>query len=646
MNTPALGLLLAAFLGVRGGFSFDKKNPGPRLPRGPKAVNGVLDLSEWDFERNGPATLAGEWHCLPGALISDTTMTNYDAWPIREVPDNWQHNDPSFPEGKGAATYELTVILPQYAPSLSIRNYTGLPSFELEISGRIIKHAGTPSLSPQNAVSGYAPGVCPIGATDDIIHIIIRTSNYEYRSGGIWRAFELGDSEALEHSRALSFYTALVIASMILALALNYFIIFLFRKRETSFLFFSIEGLGLFLRPLFTGEYPIISFFPNLPFHAVVKGEYLSALVAVAAGCAFFVYFFKPVKKNLPYRLLSWASAVFFLAFLALPLYYLTQIIFIFYVYAISGFSYVIIAILIPALKEHRHGAVGLLAGLIVLLAGSANYLLSSAALIHTPDVFPYAIIILVGCQSIVLARHLTSAFKEAERFSTELGKKNEALEQEIVQENIARKELQKALNEEQMLLKEVHHRVKNSLQIVSSIVGLKTMDTTDPAVKELAQTIRNRIRVVSLVHERLYNVGTGDKIDLGSYLTEIAGLNIEYAELGAQITSNITIVNSYADGGFCIDAGLILTELLANALRHAVIGAEGGKITVSARTLDNDLILEIDDNGPGFPQGFNPQKDGGLGFKIINSLLSRRKGIIQIIEGSGGRIRCTMPIE
>lgn len=642
---PALGLVCAALVAAGSSFSLDKKAPGMHQPKGPKAVAGVLDLRDWDFSRDGPATLAGEWRCLPGALVSDSGHMRFEDWPLREVPGNWPRHDPDFPGGKGAATYELTVLLPQDAPSLGIRGYTGISAFELEIDGRTIRRAGQPSLSEKNAVSGYAPGVCAVGPTDDVFNIIIRTSNYEYRSGGIWRAFELGDLRNLQHSRDLSFYLALSISAMIFALALNYLVIYLFRQKEKCFLLFAIEGLGLSMRPLFTGEYPIITFFPSIPFNLVVRGEYISAVLAVGAGCAFFFYYFKYDNRSIFFRLIFWANLVFFFLCLVLPLYYLTQTIFLFYATTISGFCYVIVGIVIPSLRENRQGSHGLLAGLLILLIGAINYLLSSSAVIHTPDIFPYSLIILVSCQSIVLARHLTAAFKETEQLSFQLVRKNHELKHEIELENASRKQLENALNEEQMLLKEVHHRVKNSLQIVSSIVGLKTMDSSDPAVKQLARTIRNRIRVVSLVHERLYNVGTGDRIELGAYLGEIAGLNIEYAELGAQISSDIDLNGVCADGGFCIDAGLILTELIANAFRHAISDSQKGIIHISAQREAEDLILEIEDNGPGFPEGFNPQKDGGLGFKIINSLLARRGGRIEIIPGGGGRIRCRIPL-
>jgi two-component sensor histidine kinase len=628
-------------------------------PVAPEAKDGVLDLRGWDFSRNGAATLSGEWLFAPRSLLDSSSSGNYSSWEERKVPDVWKAGDREFPGGRGAGTYRLTILLPRGAPPLAIRNYAGIYAFELEADGRLVKRVGLPSLEPGEARSAYAPGVTRVDSRGERMVLLIRTSNYEYRSGGLWRAFELGDASRLDRRRAHDFYLSMAIAIAIEALGLNYFLIFLFRRKERTFFLFFLECIPMGLRPVVTGEYALGVIFPGIPFDLLVRLEYASAMVSVPFLFAFLVSLFSEVADKAWGKRLSLPFLPFLAAIVVLPLYSLTSIIYVFYALSLLGLGVCLVFIVRAARKGGQGGAI-ILTATIGLLASAANYFLNLTRLILPTDIFQTALFIFIFSEALVLADRLTKAFDAAESLSLELSAANEALRSEIARGDEARTKLEASLAEKEMLLKEVHHRVKNSLQIVSSIVTLKTIDSKEPSIRHITQAVKNRIRLISLVHERLYNVGSGDRIDLGEYAKDIVGLNMEYAEEGPPpVDARIEAVGLLVDGGFCIDVGLILTELISNAMRHAVIPA-GGKITVAIREeVEGDkkaLVLSVGDEGPGFPSGFDPAVDGGLGFRIVRSLLARRRGRIELSPGPassrrdggrpGGRVRCSLPLD
>jgi two-component sensor histidine kinase len=625
----------------------------------PKAENGLIDLRGWNFAKEGPVALSGEWLFAPQALLDSSSSEKYAPWQKRVVPDVWKDGDKELPGGRGAGTYKLTLLLPPNAPPLAIRNYVGIYAFELEVDGKLVKRAGLPSLDPKTARSAYAPGVTRVEARGERMALLLRTSSYEYRNGGIWRSFEIGDASRLERRRALDFYLSLAISFAIEALGLNYLLIFLFRRKEKTFFLFFLECLPLGLRPVVTGEYALGVLFPSIPFDLLVRLEYATAIVSVPFLFAFLISLFSEVADKAWIRRLALPFLPFIAAIVILPLYPLTKSIFIFYAVALLCLGVCLVFIVRAARKGIQGGAI-VLTATIIILASAANYFFNLTRIILPTDLFQAALLLFVFSEALVLAGRLTKAFDAAESLSLELSAANEALRAEIARGDEARAELETSLAEKEMLLKEVHHRVKNSLQIVSSIVTLKTIDSKDPSVRHLTQAVKNRIRVISLVHERLYNVGSGDRIDVGEYAKDIIGLNLEYAEDGPPpVEARIDAVGVLADGGFCIDVGLILTELLSNAMRHAVLPA-GGKIVVAVfEETSGDkktLILSVEDEGPGFPSGFDPVKDGSLGFRIVRSLLTRRNGRIEILPQQaersaggarlGGRVRCDLPLD
>jgi two-component sensor histidine kinase len=520
-------------------------------------------------------------------------------------------------------------------------------AFELEVNGETIARAGRPSLDPANAVSTYRPGVSAVEPRDGSLDILLRVSNYLYRNGGFWRAFILGARDSLAANQQKAVYLSIVFSIAVMTLAVNSFILYAFRRKELSYFFFGLFGLLIGLRPIVTGEYAITRFFPAIPFEILVRLEYTTAMLGFPAAVAFFLSFF-PFKNTRKWSLvLLLPFSPFALFILLLPMPWLTWSIFPFYGVAIAAMLAVVIAVIGRAVFLRVQGGIEMVIAGTFISVCCINDILYSSHVIQTGNLLPFSLALFVFFQSLVLAKRFTRAFDDVEHLSRELGASNARLHEQVLKEMASSARLKESLAEKEMLLKEVHHRVKNSLQIVSSIVSLQANRSSHPEVEAMGRSIKDRIRVISLANERLYDVESGDKIDLCGYARDIVRLSATSFEAeGLRIEAIVEGSGIEAESAICIDFGLVLTELVVNAIKHALVPTGGGRLLVSIVAEGSLLRFEVGDEGPGFPESFDPALAQTLGYKIVLALLKRRDGTIYISRGPKALVRCSMSIQ
>jgi len=198
--------------------------------------------------------------------------------------------------------------------------------------------------------------------------------------------------------------------------------------------------------------------------------------------------------------------------------------------------------------------------------------------------------------------------------------------------------EIRHALQEKETLLKEVHHRVKNNLQAVSSILDLQSAYLKDGEAMRLCRDSKNRILTMALLHENLYRGQDQTKVDLMEYVSALTDhlLNSMEGNTGAiKIRTSITDLALNVDTA--IPCGLIVTELVSNALKHAFPEGKKGEITVEiTRTGEDDYRLIVRDDGVGLPDGFKLEDLSTLGLQLVNSLTDQLSGMMEVRTGNG----------
>jgi two-component sensor histidine kinase len=193
------------------------------------------------------------------------------------------------------------------------------------------------------------------------------------------------------------------------------------------------------------------------------------------------------------------------------------------------------------------------------------------------------------------------------------------------------------SLREKEQLLKEIHHRVKNNMQIISSLLSLQSENSEDEKFNALLRESRNRINSMALVHEMLYQSDDLSKIELKEYIeTLCSSVHRSYALPNSEIEF---VYNIEKQAHFNIDKmiplGLILNEAISNSLKHA-FPKKTGKVTISLQHKEDKYELMVCDNGTGFKNDFDPEKDSHLGIQLIYMLTEQLGGKLQVKNGNG----------
>ena len=191
---------------------------------------------------------------------------------------------------------------------------------------------------------------------------------------------------------------------------------------------------------------------------------------------------------------------------------------------------------------------------------------------------------------------------------------------------------IQKSLDEKTILLREIHHRVKNNLQVVSSLLSMQSKHTNEKEVKELLKSNQNRVKSMALIHEKLYQVDDLSLIDYNNYVSElvqklIKTYNKEGYEIDFKFHSepfDITIETA-------IPLGLLLNEIISNSLKHAFKEQPHAEIHLTITHLNNNTYsLNIGDNGIGFKENINYKDSNSLGVMLVQKMTKQLNGTIE----------------
>lgn len=218
--------------------------------------------------------------------------------------------------------------------------------------------------------------------------------------------------------------------------------------------------------------------------------------------------------------------------------------------------------------------------------------------------------------------------------------KQSEAERQEFIEA------LRTSLHEKEILLQEVHHRVKNNLQIISSLLDLQSQNLKDEKTLEIFQESQNRVKSMALIHEKLYQSTFLETIDFADYVETLVNFLIQSYGIDNQLISvQVNIVNVFLNLDTAIPAGLIINELVSNALKYAFPQGRSGAVRITLE-VDNQqyFILTVKDNGIGLKPDFNIQQVTTLGLQLVNVLTQQLEGEVQVDSTQGTEFRIKFP--
>jgi hypothetical protein len=205
-----------------------------------------------------------------------------------------------------------------------------------------------------------------------------------------------------------------------------------------------------------------------------------------------------------------------------------------------------------------------------------------------------------------------------------------------------------RAFKEREILLKEIHHRVKNNLQVISSLFYLQGQRTDHEPLRRLLDESRNRIQSIALIHEKLYQSEHLAWIDFGDYVRDL--MNSLTSAIGAQTPHakvKVQVDKMFLDIERAIPCALIINELVSNALKHAFPAGRGGEmtITIAMGSIAPDLLqLMVSDTGVGFPAEIDVKNTTTLGMQLVCSLTAQLRGTVEMTRDGGARFKIRFP--
>lgn len=214
---------------------------------------------------------------------------------------------------------------------------------------------------------------------------------------------------------------------------------------------------------------------------------------------------------------------------------------------------------------------------------------------------------------------------------------------QDITERKLVEEQLRRSLKEKETLLREIHHRVKNNMAVVSSLLSLQARKINDATVKSIFEESQQRVKAMALVHERLYQAANLASINFEAYTRSIVSEIVSlYRVKTSIITTEINIDGIELDLETAIPCGLIINELLTNAFKYAFPDNRNGLLKIDFTRINDSFSLVIKDNGIGLPEGFDYKATSTLGFELVDVLTGQIGGALQIKSEQGTEVVVT----
>ncbi len=208
----------------------------------------------------------------------------------------------------------------------------------------------------------------------------------------------------------------------------------------------------------------------------------------------------------------------------------------------------------------------------------------------------------------------------------------------DITEQKQVEEQIKSSLKEKETLLQEIHHRVKNNMQVISSLLNLQSINIEDDQIKDILKASQNRVYAMSAVHETLHGSDKLSRIDLKTYLSKITNSIFQtYSNENRKVKLNSDVDNSSISLNQAYPLGLIINELISNSLKYAFPEDGQGEINVSTKKLKNELELTVMDDGVGMPDELDWKNPNTLGLELIRKLVENQLDGSIDMEGSNG---------
>lgn len=412
------------------------QTPSERIP--PRAVKGVLNLGNWDFEKDGPVRLDGEWEFFWKELRESTGLSginDHSKHHYIDLPNHW--NDYRYKGTKlphlGYATFHLTIIADQFPGKSAFKLKEFFSNYKLIVNGDEVTSVGAVGSSKRTSIPDNLPQVAELETSGNRLEVYLQVSNFHYHRGGPIRDITFGSADQINRLVRNQTLTEVFLFGSILIMGLYHLGLYLVRRKDKSPLFFGVFCIIIAGRLLLTGQTLLLEFFPGIGYEVMVRMIHSAFYLSVPLF-VLFVYSLFPQEFNrkilTPFLILVgvvqsivWTTPALIHTNLMRPYQLVTLLI----------LGYALITVLI-AIRRKREGAVIFVTGILILLLTAVNDILFNNNIIQTGYYAPYGFFGFIFSQAFLLSKKFSKAFSTVEAQKSALTETNLAYENEIVE--------------------------------------------------------------------------------------------------------------------------------------------------------------------------------------------------------------------
>jgi signal transduction histidine kinase len=656
-----------------------------------EARQGVLDARGYRFQQSGKIPLHGDWSfywkqlLTPGQLVGGINSSPPQS--IR-LPGSWNtHAAGGELEGNGYATYRLTVLTDDPSARLALHIPFIRTAYRVWVNGELVSEVGLVATDRGDSVPKYRTQQLYFDHNGESIEIVIQVSNFEHRSGGIWKSIELGSTKQIgEAQRRNTSIEVLLIGSM-LAMGLHHMGLYVLRRKEKGSIYFGLFCVLIGIRAAFNGEGIIYGFYEGVSWLTALRVEYVCFYLGVPAAVLFAQALY-PKEINQPtVRLVQLLGMLFAAIVLVTPSHVFT--------YTTQPFQAITIAVtlyllygLLKAVSHKRDGAVFAFVGVFAYSVTIVIDIFFYNEWVHFGEVASYGIIILVFMTSFILSVKSAKAYRTVESLSRQMKEMNNSLEEKI-KERTAQLErtnyslertnddLARLETSRRHLLSNISHDLGTPMTLIQGYVeALLDRVVTEPEQQHrYLQLIHNRITGLNRLINDLFQLS---KLEARQMEFDIQPLSteefiryfgdryeLEVHNAGLEYRTHVSTLLPPGKSAGLVKLDVdrvdqVLTNIIYNAMKHT---PSGGLIQLHMIVDEHSLVVQVQDNGPGiepqdlphiFDRFYKKDKSrntsgggSGLGLSIAKEIIDYLGGRIwaQSRLGQGACIAFMLPL-
>lgn len=399
----------------------------------PKAVKGVLDLTGWNFQKDGTVSLIGEWEFYWDKIIQpehfhlvQQVVTGYI-----KMPSYWKDqviNGQKFPI-EGCATYRLIVKTKHCEDEeFSAHLKEMFSSYKLFVNGKLVAKNGKVSETKNGFSPEYFPQTVPLYFNTTENEIVLQIANFSHIRGGQLNEIVIGSYKEINQRRTKGIALDLFMFGSFFIIALYHFTLFALRRKDKSTLFFGLYTLAIAIRTISTGEQFHSVLFPSIPWEICYKFDFLSLFVAPPLLATFFFYMFPKESWRIFVWIFNILSTILAIATIILPIRIISQFEDPYQILMFVAMLYSLI-VLVRSVIHKREGALIVLIGIVIVFATVINDILYYHTIIQSEELIPYGMMIFIFSQAYVVSMRFSKSFVRTEELTEELNYQNKNLE-------------------------------------------------------------------------------------------------------------------------------------------------------------------------------------------------------------------------